>query len=69
MLKLQVTASPVGSVSDRFEQETHESISYLIFAVLSTPKDTNRIRQKLAEGGSLAGVHEAEEYGHMDYIW
>ena len=52
--------------------KTHmRSYNYMLdpYAVLSTPGDTNRIRQKLAEGGSLAGVHEAEEYGHMDYIW
>lgn len=41
----------------------------LLPAVLSTPKDTKLVMQQLAKGGSLAGVHEAQDYGHMDYIW
>ncbi len=37
--------------------------------VLSTPQDMDLVRKRLAEGGSLAGVHETDDFGHMDYIW
>eukprot|EP00983_Pelagomonas_calceolata_P104784 1159064-Pelagomonas_calceolata.AAC.2 len=36
--------------------------------VLATPKDMSLVRERLASGGSLAGVHESESFGHMDYI-
>ncbi|KAF5828326.1 Alpha/Beta hydrolase protein [Dunaliella salina] len=37
--------------------------------VLAAPKDMSLVRERLASGGSLAGVHETESFGHMDYIW